>query len=172
MSGREVTVAVLSDGALRAYHRNGAALAQVAQLVVGTDVEPEVIATMMADMGDVLGWGPVGGRQVPSSMAAGRVRGALPAGQPPRRDGRGRRPSGDVEAERQRVLDAIVAQPGIRRAEVADQLGVDLGRVKRRSDELLASGQIDARPLPGVRERGPGGGHGLYPVTDQGGATP
>jgi hypothetical protein len=167
-----LTVAVLSEGALRAYHQaNGSGLAQVAQLAVGTEVEPEVIASIMADLGATLGWGVI---DAPAPRAAvGRAAGALPAAAPapakvvatvkPKPKPK-RRPPEAVDAERQAVLDAIERQPGVMRTDLAAQLGIDLPRIKRRTDELLARGAIDATPLPGVRERGPGGGHGLFVV--------
>ena len=159
MSGREVIVAVVSDGALRAYHRNGRELAQVAQLVVSHEVEPAVIATMMTDLGEALGWSPVGGRQVAAPASAKALPPARPRGRP-----RGRHAAASNATELAAILDLVQRQPGIKRSEVADQLGLDVGTVKRRTDALLARGVIDAQPLPGVRERGPGGGHGLFPM--------
>lgn len=162
-----VTVAVLTDGALRAYYRNGSGHAeQVAQLVVAHDIEPSVIASIVADLGDAFGWGANGA----APRAAGRAAGALPVARPVEAKAQPRRRSGQrstpdqTAAERAAILDAISAQPGITRAELGDRLGYDTHRVKNRTERMLEAGLIDARPLPGRRERGPGGGHGLFPL--------
>lgn len=175
----DVTVAIVSDGAVRAYHRNGGQLAQVAQLAVAADVDPAAMAAAMADLGDMLGWHGAGGIGQPAG-AVGRAAGALPAAppaelpvahpvaaQPPRRKAKGGGPrSAAVRArvaeQREQVLAVVRGQPGIKRADVARIAGIDVGDVNRRTAELMRSGDIDARPLPGVSQRGPGGGHGLF----------
>ena len=115
--------------------------------------------------------------------AVGSAAGALPAAppaelpaahpvaaQPPRKRPAKRQTPEQVAAQRDQVLAIVRGQPGIMRAAVARIAGIDLPTVKRRTDELLAAGAIDAAPLPGVRERGPGGGHGLFARMAQGGA--
>ena len=178
----DVTVAIVAEGAVRAYHRNGRELAQVAQLAVETDVDPSALAAAMADLGDMLGWH---GERVTAQPAGavGSAAGALPAAppaelpaahpvaaQPPRKRPAKRQTPEQVAAQRDQVLAIVRGQPGIMRAAVARIAGIDLPTVKRRTDELLAAGAIDAAPLPGVRERGPGGGHGLFARMAQGGA--
>lgn len=161
-----LTVAIVIDGALHAYHRDGSQMVQVAQLAVEVDVDPAALAAVMADLGDLLGW--QGGQP---AGAAGSEAGALPAAPPAAlppapakrpKAGAGRPPAAEVAAQRAEVLAVVAAQPGIMRADIASQLGLSRSAVKRRTDELLAAGLIDAAALPGVRQRGPGGGHGLF----------
>lgn len=169
----DVTVAVVSDGAVRAYHRNGGAMAQVAQLAIGVEVDPAAIAALMADLGGLLGWhsdaltvqpAPSAARSMPASRKAAE----LPAVKRPR----GRAVSGQAEAERADILAIVRGAPGILRTDVARIAGLDLPAVKRRTEELLAHGLIEARPLPGVPERGKGGGHGLFAVQSSASAAP
>jgi hypothetical protein len=170
----DITVAVVSDGALRAYHRNGSDLAQVAQFAVAAEVDPSAIAAAIADLGDLFGWHGTGGVGQPAG-AVGRAVGALPAApvakppvahpvaaQPPRRKPAKRRSAEQVVAQREQILAVIRGHPGIMRADVARITGLNLPTVKRYTDAMVAQGIIDAAPMPGVRERGPGGGHGLF----------
>jgi hypothetical protein len=172
----DVTVAIVSDGAVRAYHRNGGALAQVAQLAVAADVDPAAMAAAMADLGDMLGWHGAGGIGQPAG-AAGRAAGALPAAppaelpvahpvaaQPPRRKPKARKRLTPVQVQtiRDEVLAVVRGKPGILRSEVARIVDADPAVVKRCTDWLLAHDVIDAAVVPGVRARGPGGGHGLF----------
>jgi hypothetical protein len=177
----DVTVAIVSEGAVRAYHRNGGALAQVAQLAVAADVDPAAMAAAMADLGDMLGWHGAGGIGQPAG-AAGRAAGALPAAppaelpvahpvaaQPPRRKPQRRRLTPvQVQTIRDEVLAVVRGKPGILRSEVARIVGADPAVVKRCTDWLLAHDLIDAAVVPGVRARGPGGGHGLFARMAQG----
>lgn len=168
----DVTVAVVSDGAVRAYHRNGRELAQVAQLAAEADIDPAALAAAMADLGDLLGWHSERVAGQPAG-AVGSAAGALPAAppaelppaRPPRRVTKrpqARRPPEVVEAERQHVLAIIRGQPGILRADVARIAGTTVASVKRCTDALLRAELIDVAPVPGVRARGVGGGHGLF----------
>ena len=160
----DVTVAVVANGAVHAYHRNGRDLAQVAQFAVGAEVDPAAIAAAMADMGDLFGWHGVGAavRPAPPAVALPAPPAAAPPSARPKQRPRGRPAAAAVDAERLAVLAAITERPGIMRVALAQLLNISLPTVKRRTDELLRADLIDARPLPGVRERGPGGGHGLF----------
>jgi hypothetical protein len=156
-----VVLATHHDGQLRVFTRtNGSGLRPRAVLDV-EHAEPELLATLSADLADALGWLPVELAPRPTQRAVAAPEPAeLPvshpvAAQPPRRPAR---TSAQVEAHRQRLVELVRARPGITTSELGSAGGCSGQQVANMLSRARARGQVRAVTS------GPGDPARWYPI--------